>query len=99
MIDQGCIEISKKGVNKAKGVEKILDLMGWNKNDVMIMGDGENDLEMLRNYPMSVAMGNALPEVKKASRYLTENNNDSGVAKAIDQYILRSKEVNYEREK
>ena len=89
LVDSGCIEISKKGVNKAKGVEKILNLMGWNKNEVMIMGDGENDLEMLKNYPLSVAMGNALPEVKKASRYKTDSNNDSGVAKAIDRYILK----------
>ncbi len=99
LVDSGCIEISKKGVNKAKGVEKILDLMGWNKNEVMIMGDGENDLEMLKNYPMSVAMDNALPEVKKASRYQTGNNNESGVAKAIDRYILKPQERPYETKK
>ena len=52
--------------------------------------------EMLKNYPLSVAMGNALPEVKKASRYKTDSNNASGVAKAIDRYILKPEKRDYE---
>ena len=52
------------------------------------MGDAGNDLHMIEYAGMGIAMGNAFEEVKKAANYITASNNEDGVAKAIEKFIL-----------
>ena len=54
----------------------------------MAMGDGENDIEMLKFAGWGVAMKNAREDVKKVANVVTTSNNEDGVAKAIEKYIL-----------
>jgi Cof subfamily protein (haloacid dehalogenase superfamily) len=55
---------------------------------VLAVGDSRNDVPMLRWAGIGVAMGNALPEVKEAVRYVTASNTDDGVAMAIERFVL-----------
>ncbi|MGZ3496529.1 MAG: Cof-type HAD-IIB family hydrolase [Vulcanimicrobiaceae bacterium] len=57
---------------------------------VLAVGDSRNDVPMLRWAGVGVAMGNALPEVREAVRYVTATNDDDGVALAIERFALES---------
>lgn len=51
---------------------------------VLAFGDGENDVEMLREAAYSVAMGNAMPAAVAAARYTTTSNDEGGVGEFIE---------------
>ena len=53
----------------------------------MAVGDTENDLEILKAAGISVAMGNAIDEIKKNADYITLSNEEDGVAYAINHFI------------
>ena len=57
---------------------------------VLAIGDSRNDIPMMRWAGMGIAMGNALPEVRQAVRYVTARNDEDGVALAIERYVLRT---------
>ena len=59
------------------------------KEEVMAIGDGENDIEMLDFAGLGIAMGNASDFVKEFANDITTSNNHEGVANAIEKYILR----------
>ncbi|GAC1499115.1 MAG: Cof-type HAD-IIB family hydrolase [Vulcanimicrobiaceae bacterium] len=62
--------------------------------NVLAVGDSRNDVPMLRWAGIGVAMGNALPEVREAVRYVTATNDQDGVAAAIDRFLpARSKRL------
>ena len=77
------IEIShieaQKGLILAKAIEK----KGLDKSEVIVLGDSFNDYSMFTEFKNSFAMENAIPEVKKIAKYITDSNNNDGVAKAI----------------
>ena len=62
--------------------------MGVAIEDTMAIGDGDNDLPMLKAAGHSVAMGNAVPAVKAACEYETGTCRDNGLAQAIYRYVL-----------
>ena len=62
--------------------------LGVKQEEVMTFGDAENDLDMIVYAGMGVAMANAFDEVKKAANYITDSNEDDGVAKAIEKFVL-----------
>ena len=57
--------------------------MGIKRDEVMVLGDGLNDYSMFKEFTNSVAMENAIPEIKEAAKYITASNIESGVGKAI----------------
>lgn len=81
-------EINKKGISKGKAVEDLAKELGINIKEVICIGDGGNDIEMLKRAGLAVAMDNGIPEVKEISDYITSNNNDSGVGRAIKHLIF-----------
>lgn len=85
------VEIIQFEVSKAAALETLMDRFGLKKSEVMAIGDSNNDLPMLRAAGFAVAMGNANPAVKKAADAVTESNRKSGVAAAIQNYILNEK--------
>ena len=58
------------------------------QDEVMAIGDGENDVEMLSFAGLGIAMENAREDVKEVANVVTNSNNEDGVAKAIEKYIL-----------
>ena len=76
---------------KLFGVKEILKETGIKKEELMVIGDSELDLGIIRYAAIGIAMGNASPAVKEGADYITSDNNSSGVAKAINKYILSVK--------
>jgi Cof subfamily protein (haloacid dehalogenase superfamily) len=77
-----------KDVNKGTALKALADQWGIRREEVMAIGDSLNDCEMITYAGIGVAMENAHPEIKKIANYITANNNDSGVAKAIEKFVL-----------
>jgi len=82
------LEIVRKDVGKEKGIEALMKKLCITQEEVMAIGDAENDLSMIRFAGLGVAMGNASDEVKEAADFITETNNEAGVAKAITRFCL-----------
>lgn len=82
------IEINAPGINKGIGLLKLGEYLGIKREEIMACGDGENDIEMLREAGFGVAVKNAEREVKAVADYITGSNDEQGVAKAIEQFVL-----------
>ncbi|MBE6053514.1 MAG: sugar-phosphatase [Clostridium sartagoforme] len=82
------LEFLNKEVNKGVGVEMLAKYLGIKREEVMTLGDAGNDLHMIEYAGLGVAMANAFDEVKKAADYITDTNENDGVAKAIEKFIL-----------
>lgn len=78
------VSITASGVSKAEGVAAVADDLGVPVSDVMMVGDGHNDLPAIEAVGWGVAMGNAEPEVKAAARLQVADVDDDGAAQAID---------------
>lgn len=76
------------GASKGVGVQWLLQHLGVSPSEVMALGDGENDIEMLQLVGLGVAMGNAGPKVKSVAKVVVGKNDEDGVAQAIQQYVL-----------
>lgn len=81
-------EVMNKGVSKGSAVKILADYYGINSEQVICIGDSENDLSMIKFAGLGVAMGNADEDVKEAAKYITDSNNCDGVAKAIEKFVL-----------
>ena len=81
-------EVFPKDNNKGTGLKKLAEKLGIKQEEVMAIGDGNNDIEMFEYANYSVAMKNATELVKKAAKYETDSNENNGVAKAIRKYAL-----------
>lgn len=78
------VSVTVAGVSKAAGIGHVADDLGVPLSDVMMVGDGHNDLPAIEAVGWGVAMGNAEPEVVAAARLLVADVEDDGAAQAID---------------
>lgn len=76
------------GTNKAAALKELAEKLGIKREEIMTIGDGNNDVEMLEFAGIGVAMGNGTESAKKVANYVTDTNENHGVAKAIEKYIL-----------
>jgi HAD superfamily hydrolase (TIGR01484 family) len=84
------IEVNGLGVNKAKAIAFVGERLGITMDEVMAVGDSLNDLAMIKEAGLGVAMGNAQDIVKKTANWVTASNQEDGVAKAIEKWVLSS---------
>ena len=91
---EGNLEFVLPHTTKGTAVEALTKHWGLSPDEVMTLGDSENDLSMLRFAGAGVAMGNSKPNIKEAARYETTDNNHQGVAKAIYSAIAYNNELN-----
>ncbi|HEM5704203.1 TPA: HAD family phosphatase [Streptococcus suis] len=82
------LEILPNGASKASGLKKLADRLGILPEEIMAMGDANNDLEMIEFAGLGIAMGNANEQVKAIAQDITDTNENNGVAKAIEKHIL-----------
>ncbi|MFJ5761303.1 Cof-type HAD-IIB family hydrolase [Neobacillus sp. NPDC093182] len=82
------IEVNPAGINKAKGLKLVCERIGIDMKNVMAVGDSLNDLAMIKEAGLGIAMGNAQDTVKKAAAWVTSSNNEDGVAIAIQKWVL-----------
>ena len=84
-------EVLPKGASKASALQALSQTLGYSRDQVMALGDANNDLEMLRFAGYSVAMGNGNAAVKEIADFITLTNDDDGVAYAIHKLIETEK--------
>ncbi len=81
-------EILAKATNKWTAIKNLTDKLGIKKEEIMAIGDNFNDIEMIQNAGLGVAMNNGSPVAKEVARVIAPSNNEDGVAKVIKKYIL-----------
>lgn len=81
-------EIAPNGVQKGEGLRFLSEYLNIPASEMMAIGDEENDISMLIYAGIGVAMGNARDDVKQVSDVITSTNEENGVARAIEKYIL-----------
>lgn len=81
--------INSKKASKANALKTIMKYFEVQKENVISFGDDYSDLEVFQNSGTSVAMGNAISELKKIAVHITDDNNHNGIANFINQFILK----------
>lgn len=76
------------GVSKATGVETLASRLGLTLADVLAVGDGENDLPLLRAAGLGVAMGNAPEHVRAQADAVVRGHDEDGVVEALERFVL-----------
>jgi hydroxymethylpyrimidine pyrophosphatase-like HAD family hydrolase len=83
-------EVLDAACSKSNALAFLCAVFGIGREEVIAIGDNDNDIDMLSWAGFGVAMQNALQPVKKAAAYVTEkSNDDDGVAEVIERFILR----------
>ena len=83
-------EFVAKGFGKAEGMKRMTEYLGIPSENCIAMGDSANDTDMLIEAGISVAMGNAIPEIKEICDYISCDAKDGGVAEALEKFILNT---------
>ena len=77
------IQIMDKNASKEKSIDEISKRYKISSNDIYCFGDDYNDIEMFKFCKNAVAMGNAISELKTIAKFVTETNDNDGVAKFL----------------
>lgn len=77
------VEVNADTANKGQALLQLADYLGVDRSQTMAMGDGLNDLSMVVDSGIGVAMENAIPQLKEAADFITVSNDQHGVAEAI----------------
>jgi len=81
------LELVPKGIDKALSLERLLSVIGHKREEMVAIGDGYNDLTMIRYAGLGVAMENAQQEVKEVADHITLSNDNDGVAHLLDKIM------------
>jgi Cof subfamily protein (haloacid dehalogenase superfamily) len=82
------LDITHPNANKGEGILLLSELLNIPIEEIATIGDMQNDIYMFRKSGLSIAMGNASPEVQAEAQYVTDTNENDGFAKAMEHYIL-----------
>mgnify|MGYP004659266007 CR=1 FL=1 len=82
-IDYFYTEISMENVDKWYALEYLLKRLNIDKSELVTIGDNVNDKKMIENAGLGIAMGESSPKVKEIAGYITADNDNEGVAKAL----------------
>ena len=80
------VDLLSKHNSKAKGIQDVLRYFGFSLGQAMAFGDGLNDLEMLSQVGIGIAMGNAEPALKALADYVTLPIDQDGILHALEHY-------------
>ena len=81
-------EITSKNVDKWYAIEEIMKIENIKREEVMAFGDNNNDIIMIKNAGLGIAMGHSNDEVKKVADIITTTNDEEGVAKVLKEKLL-----------
>lgn len=82
------LEVMPVGVDKGTGVTEMAQMLEIDMEDVMVFGDFDNDIPMFEKAGFPVAMGNANEKIKRLARYVTDDHDHDGIAKAVEKFVL-----------
>lgn len=84
------IHVTHEHATKRYGVERLVDMLGLTKEEVIAIGDDHNDVPLMMAAGFKVAMGDAPEQVKALADFVTETLENDGVAAAINEIILKN---------
>lgn len=82
------MDINLRGVDKSVGISKVMEYYGLTLSEAMAFGDGGNDIPMVRDAGIGVAMGNACQALKDVADFVTTSVDDDGVERALQHYNI-----------
>jgi Cof subfamily protein (haloacid dehalogenase superfamily) len=82
------LEFMHYQATKKHALQTLTEKYGVKREEVMAFGDSYNDLEMIEYAGMGIAMDNSHEEIKKKADYIADTNNNDGVAKVIEEFVL-----------
>ncbi|WP_191562443.1 Cof-type HAD-IIB family hydrolase [Metabacillus idriensis] len=89
------LEITAKGVSKGNGLRWLGQYLKVAPEEMVAIGDSDDDKEMIEMAGLGVAMGNAPFEVKKAADWITRNNDDQGVSYMIKEHFRMQQRIEF----
>lgn len=84
------LEINAPGATKGGGILRLAEYLGLLREQTMAVGDGENDFSMIQEAGIGVAMRNGRPDLCRVADYITDTNDEDGVASAIRKFVLKA---------
>ena len=88
LIEYFYTEISLKDVDKWEAIKFLINKLNIDKSEVIAIGDNINDKKMIKEAGLGIAMKKSSPDVIEIANYITDRNNEEGVANAINRFIL-----------
>ncbi len=82
------LEVVPPGIDKALSLQRLAEHTGITLSEMIAVGDGFNDISMIRAAGLGVAMANAQQEVKEIADYVTLSNENDGVARVVEKFML-----------
>ncbi len=87
------VAINPKGINKFTTLKQLCNELNISTDEVIFFGDSTNDLVIIQNVGLGVAMGNALPQVKEKAKEIALSNNENGVAVFLEKLSITFENV------
>lgn len=81
-------DVVPRGCNKMNGIKRILNYYHINIEDIMTVGDSENDTEMIEGVKHGIAMGNSVQKIKDVAEYVTDDIDNDGIEIAFKKYNI-----------
>jgi Cof subfamily protein (haloacid dehalogenase superfamily) len=88
------LDVTHPKANKGEVVLAMSELLSTPVDQIATIGDMPNDVLMFRKSGISIAMGNASPEVQKSATYVTASNEQEGFAEAMEKFVLQKRVAN-----
>ena len=82
-------EITSKDVDKWNAIKMLANKLNIKLEEIMAIGDNMNDKQMIENSGLGVIMANCAPYMKNYADEIVSNNNEDGVAEAIEKFVLK----------
>ena len=82
------LEISAKGIDKGIGLEKLCEYKNITLDEIIAVGDADNDIQAIKKAGLSIAMGNANENIKQLADVIVSDNDHDGCAEAIEKFLL-----------
>ncbi len=82
------LEVLPPGASKGAALKRLLKDMGVSPENVLAIGDGENDISMVELAGLGVAVGNGHDGLKESADHVVASNDDDGVAEALERFVL-----------
>ncbi|WP_027409894.1 Cof-type HAD-IIB family hydrolase [Anoxybacteroides tepidamans] len=93
----GKIEIVPSGVSKLAGLKRLGHVLGISLKEMVVIGDGIDDIQAIEAAGLGVAMGNAPAQVKKAADWVTRSNEQLGVAYMVKEHFRKQQRLEFLR--
>jgi len=82
------LEVMNKGINKGNAIRILSEIYGIKRDEIIAIGDNENDISMVEYAGLGIAMGNAVDILKERADYITGTYDEDGVAQVIREFVL-----------